>query len=428
MSTTSLPNYIAPTFSRTPSYTAEPQEYEQRIALNRARPSSDFVKQNKQNGFSLRLVAQGENGLLPVYGCAATVDGYVDVIKPDGVTAVEVKIEGSLKLKEIAEGGTTTYKLALTRTTLWSKDRQSGPCPTSIPFSLTIPTTFTDGKDTYPLPPTHQVHLSGVPGFTANVDYIVKAYVLKGKATQLLQQAMKNNSVSTPFVYYPRSRPGVRLPQPLVPTNVAPGLIEHPNWQCFETVMPAKSGNVTDVLVKFYIPASRVFCMTEPIPFHLTFTSSAYTLAAFLPYAPSSNPTARRWTRVEMLRQSTVDVRNAVILGTKTDIWRVTKIGESNFRRVNDGHDFIHFSGELTLDGSVRVAGFKAGGLYIKDCIVVSMAPEDIGRTPFGELRCVVPVRLCTDSYNSDGNVAPEYSAPSTPEEPHFDDYKESSS
>jgi len=213
----------------------------------------------------------------------------------------------------------------------------------------------------------------------------------------------------------------------MLSSDSAPGVVDHPDWSCFETVMTAKSSNVSDVFVKFYIPASRVFCMTEPIPFHLTFTSSVYTLAAFLPFAPSNNPSAKKWTRVEMLRQSTVDVRNAVILGTKTDIWRVSKTGDSTFRRVNDGHDFIHFSGQLVLDSDVRVAGFKAGGLYVKDCIVVSMAPEDIGRTPFGELRCVVPVRLSTDSFNAEGNVAPEYSAPSTPEE-SFGDYKESSS
>ena len=63
---------------------------------------------------------------------------------------------------------------------------------------------FTDGKDTYvgpmdnfisfknantilqPLPPTYEVHLSGVPGFRANIDYSITANLFKGKAAALL--------------------------------------------------------------------------------------------------------------------------------------------------------------------------------------------------------------------------------------------------
>ena len=105
----------------------------------------------------------------------------------------------------MAEGGTTTYKLCLTKVTLWSKETDPEPCPTSLKFSLTLPTTFSDDKDTYvsavlsagrriadhrsviqPLPPTHDVHLSGVPGFNATIDYRVSSTVIKSKAASLL--------------------------------------------------------------------------------------------------------------------------------------------------------------------------------------------------------------------------------------------------
>ena len=99
MSTTSLPRYVAPfppplspTFSRTPSYTAEPQAFEQRLALNRPapRPRGNFVKQAKN--VTLRLFAQEDNASLPIYGCGAAVEGEVGLSKTDGVTAVEVKV------------------------------------------------------------------------------------------------------------------------------------------------------------------------------------------------------------------------------------------------------------------------------------------------------------------------------------------------
>ena len=100
MSTTSLPSYVPPppSFSRTPSYTAEPQAYERRLALNRpaARPSGDFVKQAR--GASLRLFAQEDNVSLPVYGCGAAVEGEVALAKTEGVTAVDVKVRARVFL------------------------------------------------------------------------------------------------------------------------------------------------------------------------------------------------------------------------------------------------------------------------------------------------------------------------------------------
>ena len=100
MSTASLPSYVAPhlTFSRTPSYTAEPQAFEQRLALNRLqpRPSGEITKQSKSGGVSLRFVAQEQNVSLPVYGYGGVVEGSVDVAKPEGVHAVEVKVRNCL--------------------------------------------------------------------------------------------------------------------------------------------------------------------------------------------------------------------------------------------------------------------------------------------------------------------------------------------
>ena len=61
------------------------------------------------------------------------------------------------------------------------------------------------------------------------------------------------------------------------------------------------------------------------------------------------------------------------------------------------------------------------------------MMPPDPVKTPFSELRCVVPVRLTTDPWSDDGMgqfASTEYSVPSTPEETSqagtpFDDFRE---
>ena len=65
------------------------------------------------------------------------------------LTCPALQIKGTLLLKEIAEGGTVTYELCLSRVCLWSKDRDEGICPTSLPFSLALPATFNDGKNDF---------------------------------------------------------------------------------------------------------------------------------------------------------------------------------------------------------------------------------------------------------------------------------------
>lgn len=82
---------------RAPSYTEEPLENEQRIALNnrsRARPAGTFVKYSKHGHTRLKLIAQ-ENGVaVPVYSTGESVEGTVelDAEKVEGVDRVEVKV------------------------------------------------------------------------------------------------------------------------------------------------------------------------------------------------------------------------------------------------------------------------------------------------------------------------------------------------
>ncbi|KAK7468922.1 hypothetical protein VKT23_003418 [Stygiomarasmius scandens] len=410
MSTTSLPAYVPPTFHNTPLYSEEPHEYEQRLALSdryRTRPTGTWVKEAKNGGVRLKLSSQHGDAVLPVYGLGSSVEGVVEIAKSEGIASVEVKVEGRLRLKEIAEGGTVSAKLCLDTALLWIKDPSGSPCPPSISFSLNLPNTFEfDGK-TYPLPPTYEVKLSGLPGFHASIDYSVCAIINKPSSTvpnllptNLFGKHIGNITISTPFVYHPRSRPAVRLAPPLRLLN---GNFESsPEWRIYESTIASKTPSMASITTRLYLPSSRIFCILQPIHFYLTLQSSAASLAAFLPFAPSA--LSKRPTRVQLMRQVSVDVRNELVLGTKADMWRVDCIGEGTFRHLNDGPTWVTFSGEITVDNSVKVVGFKAGGLSVKDCILFSMTPVDPKKSPFKELRQVVPVRLTTDAWVPDGS------------------------
>ncbi|KAJ6538545.1 hypothetical protein DFH09DRAFT_1177180 [Mycena vulgaris] len=434
MSTASLPSYIAPlpTFSRTPSYSAEPGLYEQRLALNARllpQPTGNFVKSSKSGDAKLRLTAQHDKIDLPVYGTGGVVEGTVELAKTDNISTVEVKVEGRLQLKEIAEGGHADTKLCLDTVLLWIKDAHNAVCPSSLHFSLTLPTTFQYEGRSYPFPPSHTIKLKGVPGFYATIDYSVSAIINKPHSVPNIVPLVRskklginigNTTVSTPFVYYPRTRPAVPIPSPLLRTPG--GFIERPEWKVYRSVLKANAkGGAQDIHVKYYLPASRIFCASSSIPFHITFESTAYSLALFLPYGPTTGTTGKlRATRIQLMRQSTVDVRGTVIHGTKTDIWRVDPIGQGTFKHAGDGPTWMSFSGEIEIE-PIKVMGFRIAGLSVQDCILLTVTPPDVTKSPFVHIRETIPVRLTTDPWTDDGRgIAadrPSLSVPPSPEE-----------
>jgi len=115
--------------------------------------------------------------------------------------------------------------------------------------------------------------------------------------------------VSTPFKYFPRTRPSTPIPFPLQ-YRAGVGFLATSDWKVFECILYSKSPTRPNIMANLYIPASRVFCMTQPIPFYLTLESSAVSLAMFLPFGPTTaNSTPQRITRIQLMRQTTVDAR-----------------------------------------------------------------------------------------------------------------------
>ncbi|KAJ7068536.1 hypothetical protein C8F01DRAFT_1017973 [Mycena amicta] len=411
MSTASLPRYpIQATYSRTPSYSAEPGLYEQRLALNSRRlprHTGNWIK--KGNDATLRLSAQEDKIDLPVYGTAGVVEGTIDITKTTHVSTVEVKVEGRLELKEIAEGGHSTTSLCLDTIVLYIKDASNPVCPSSLRFALSLPTQFQYNGRSYPLPPSHSVKLKGLPGFHATIAYSVSAIINKPNSVPNIVPLVKSKklgvnigttTVSTPFIYYPRTRPAVPVPLPLLRCDG--GFLDRPDWKTYNYVVKASKSkaNTQDIHVKLHLPASRIFCSTQSIPFHLTFESSTYSLAAFLPYGPTTGKT--RATKMQLMRQSTVDVRGTTVHGTKTDIWRVDPIGEAVFKHAGDGATWMSFSGEIEIE-PVKVMGFRIAGLSVQDCILFTVTPPDVSKAAFIGIRQMVPVRLTTDTYTDDG-------------------------
>lgn len=408
MSTTSLPAYVATSDNRAPTYSYEPAAHEQRLALAehaRVRPSGSFVKQSKSGHISLRLTGQEEDVTVPVYVSNSIIEGSVELSRTEGITRIELKIEGNLKIREIGEGGHSTVKLCLENQVLWSKG-QDAPSPSMLAFSFRLPESFTFEDKTYPLPPTHGVKLSGFPGFTANIDYSVSVLINKPNARAISSKAMGlivgTTAVNTPFLYRPRTRPPSAAPPPLITNNS--GFVLAPEWTLLESVLPSRQPGLQGIATKLYIPSSRTFYMRESIPFHLSLHSTSMSLATYLPLSPTAKTlNNRKSTQVQLMRQSTVDVRNIEKDGLKQDMWRVDCIGEGTIKLTADAPLWIAYNGEIKVDPEVAIAGFKAAGFSVKDCILFTVTPPEPAKSPFGDLRQVASVKLTTDPWNSNG-------------------------
>jgi hypothetical protein len=113
MSTASLPTYAVAAL-QTPSYNAEPHLHETSLAHGR-RPSgaafaqthphafaetapllpAEFVKESKRGGLRLRLQVSAqadENVAVPVFGARGPVEGTVELVKPQDLASVAVRV------------------------------------------------------------------------------------------------------------------------------------------------------------------------------------------------------------------------------------------------------------------------------------------------------------------------------------------------
>lgn len=399
------------------------------------------MKQSKSGSVTLKVSNQRSNASLPIHhgGTNNPIRGYVDLAKTENVTSVELKLEGRLLLREVAAGGASTTELCNKRVTLWTREqplagssaRQSFQI--SLPFALTLPTSFSDEHGTHPLPPSFESNLPSLPGFHATISYSLSVVVNKTKSSLF---SLGNPTLSTPLIYLPRSRPPTS-PPPFHPATFTPRLDSRPDWQGFPTTIKVKRPfkgappDLEDVESKLYLHTTRIFPIIQSIPFYLSFLSSSNALAAFMPFGPQTPGSAGpnifgaggyQCMRIRLTRQVIVDAKNANLrtqaatavqrepgrerpsslsgpISSSSEMWDMTTIGEGSFKLFNHGSDWITFYGEIPISNEVRVSGFKAAGLLVRDFLLLTMVPPDPAKSPFKEFHQKVPIRLTTDPW-----------------------------
>ena len=88
------------------------------------------------------------------------------------------KVEGNIKLKEVAGSGTFESGIISDTVFEWDAERNA-TFPAKVTFRYTLPTHYTHAptSERFRLPPSYQAHLSGVPGFRVSIYYAIVVYI-----------------------------------------------------------------------------------------------------------------------------------------------------------------------------------------------------------------------------------------------------------
>jgi hypothetical protein len=185
----SLPAY-APS-APSPNYTCEPNDNEQTLqqtpSHSSTAPTGTYIKHSEK--VEVTLFDQERGAKFPTYGRHGLINGMVYLENTQLIFEVVVKvsywrfmlkmkmnpiqIQGELK-SNCSDAPATYVKLVNDHYTLWKKTDESGACPSHIPFSCVLPTTYEYDNCRLPLPPSYT---SRVSSMLVKSRYSINVYV-----------------------------------------------------------------------------------------------------------------------------------------------------------------------------------------------------------------------------------------------------------
>lgn len=292
-----------------------------------------------------------------------------------------------------SECGSRTVTTVSETYILWNCSRtEIESCPSSLPFSFCLPLAFEDGGSSYPLPPTFQTAFTAIPG-----SVVTSIYTLIASTTAVRRPIMlgfeKVSSMRVPITYYPRTRP--ERPPLYVPLLSSIKSCPEEWYQVMVTVKAKGNYNVLPIQCNFFVPSVQAFSFSDVIPFHIQLSGPLFSLLMLFPQRSTEYETS---ISVTMHRQVVVKIQ-----GRKS--WQNQQIGVGAMRPIppppshcdHDEEKSIDWGGEVKCKPTVKVGGFTASGVSVKDYILFSLEPPS--NSPFLPARGHVPILLTTDSW-----------------------------
>ncbi|KZV73659.1 hypothetical protein PENSPDRAFT_682609 [Peniophora sp. CONT] len=397
--------------SSPPSYSSEPSPDERRLGIavqSGEIPAGSFgTLVLRGSGIAIALKNQHEDARRAIYGRNASVAGEVSLSTTQGITSVQVNLEGKVTFV-LGNALIPDLKLLHLSSTLWETGAEMGACPTVLPFGFVLPENFKepDSGSTYPLPPSYDPLGDSVSLQDMHVRCVYRLTVMLVRS-----RWMPNKSMSVDMEYAPRTVPPRAImdaPFPFFDTiKSAPE-----EWHQMSAVLPTKPhATAGQIPCDLFIPSVRVFTRRDMVPFFLQLRGTSNSmLALYSPGSKSEEGLARRLLRMAQTTstapQISVSIKRQVVLDTDgTGVARSYTIGTGSMRPVPPGYVppgsesniiTMDYEGEIQFASHVTVGGFDVGRVRVSDFIILSIKPSVGAADQFSSVTHTQSIRVVT--------------------------------
>ena len=99
------------------------------------------------------------------------------------------QVEGTIKAKEFSGSGVSESIILNDSLFTWDAERHAS-FPTKVTFRYTLPTHYTDRQtgEQFRLPPSHDAHMNGIPGFDVSIQYAIVVNIERERSRANLWQ------------------------------------------------------------------------------------------------------------------------------------------------------------------------------------------------------------------------------------------------
>ncbi|KAJ7481613.1 hypothetical protein FB451DRAFT_132583 [Mycena latifolia] len=348
-----------------PAYSVIPRATERTLQQSRrhSRTPPNGVTLKCVGNVTLLLTGQEDNVEWPTVRGGTQLSGSVLLQNTANIKSVVLTIEGHLETNPLTGSYSYTNVVRITKT-LYQGPPPS--CPHNFNFTHNFPSTFrhSDGN-AYFLPPTCYIPFESPLRFikcTYRITVAVES--VRHRYTSFLT---KNDSVSFELDHRPRTRPS----QPLIQNPSLFDTVKRcpEEWtQCGPQIISIATN--LHVLCDLFAPSVGVFCVSEPIPFHLQLSSPEASLRRMHEFF--QGPSTGSHVRVYILRQIAVDVGDRIVK-------RNIILGEGRLRLLSTSEKGValNWEGEARCRDPASVVGsFDCGpAVVVTDMLAVQILP-----------------------------------------------------
>ncbi|KZP15055.1 hypothetical protein FIBSPDRAFT_796068 [Athelia psychrophila] len=345
------------------------------------------------------LKEQVDGASVPSYGRHGLIKGELILSDPEGIVAVDIKLEGQLEMALGGIGRPASTEFFNFKRNIWPPSASASPptpCPAHHYFEMKLPPTYR-GRTTkeLPLPPSCEISL---PECSVACKYTFTVTASKAPRLGVLR---RKRSFTVDVNYHPEMLP----PRPVLPLDIPFSETETsmPSaWHEVKSTMKTRyNSGVQPIQCHFYIPSPRIFGMSSAIPFHVRLTGPIASLRAL--YAQNTAATANsNVVRVRLMR-------NVHATSYGNQVRKTVPIGEGELYALPprnpgpDGAEVLEWEGNVRCTGDVAVGGFVVDDiLTIRDCMVLDVHPPNFHSSPLVEMQSVQQVLLVDDRWSLD--------------------------